>query len=132
MTLWFEKVRGRTFLQSLLCSEGSLAVATPHRLRKISRERERESASDVPCGRFGVVRLSRTFSTYIFRGEARCAGCITTQTITCDSFHSRVSRLAHATHTCLKRPFTPLRPSRDPRRSLSEARRTVVCLLPYR
>ena len=24
---------------------------------------------------FGVVRLYRTFSNYIFTGEARCAGC---------------------------------------------------------
>ena len=25
---------------------------------------------------FGVVRLYRTFSNYIFRGEAICAGCL--------------------------------------------------------
>ena len=28
---------------------------------------------------FGVVRLYRTFSTYIFTGEARCAGCLCTR-----------------------------------------------------
>ena len=27
---------------------------------------------------FGVVRLYRTFSIYIFKGEARCAGCLCT------------------------------------------------------
>ena len=30
---------------------------------------------------FGLVRLYRTFSNYIFRGEAICAGCLCTGSV---------------------------------------------------
>ena len=57
--MWFKKVRGGS------TSSSNLHKPHHHRDSKVCRGLSHE---------FGVVRLYRTFSIYIFRGEARCAG----------------------------------------------------------
>ena len=47
-------------------SASNLIEPQHHRASKVCRGLPQE---------FGVVRLYRTFSTYIFTGETRCAGC---------------------------------------------------------
>ena len=39
---------------------------------------------------FGVVRLCRTFSNYIFRGETRCTGCLCTSSSASNLFSNHI------------------------------------------